>query len=396
MDCRKGGEKIGIYTIRLSRRTIVLLKSSFIDTAMVVTGKTLGQWFLLAIFGVVLYLCFRMMQPFLMPIFLALILSTLLDPIYETLARKMGNGRTLASLGVCLGLTVAIILPVLFLSIALAREANDAYQNLRDPETVKKIAAWLDPGANPILRKIQPWLPSSLRLENFDIGTKLGSQAQQIGVAVLAVAATFATGAFNFLMDYFIMLIVLFFLLRDSAYFAEGIRWISPLSNSEENLFVERFRVVTKATVLGTLVTALVQGTLSGVIFLVLGLNNPILWGALTALLSLVPVIGSASVWVPWTLYLLAVGSYGRALVFFASQVVVVGGIDNLLRPKLIEGRVGMHTLVVFFSILSGIGYFGILGMFVGPLVFAMVIAFLEFYIEPTTDSDSSDRHSGG
>jgi predicted PurR-regulated permease PerM len=326
-----------------------------------------------------------------MPIFLALILCTLLDPIYEALARRMGNGRTLASLTVCLGLTVAIVLPVLLLSISLAREANDAYQNLRAPETVKKIAAWLDPGANPMLRKIQPWLPSSLRFETFDIGTKLGEQAQRIGVAALAVATTFATGAFNFLMDYFIMLVVLFFLLRDSAYFAEGVRWISPLSKRQEDLFVGRFRVVAKATVLGTLVTALVQGTLSGLIFLVLGLPNPLLWGALTALLSLVPVIGSASVWAPWTLYLLAVGSYSRALIFLGTQVVVVGGIDNFLRPKLIEGRVGMHTLVVFFSILGGIGYFGILGMFIGPLVFAMVIAFLEFYIDsPPGSADSS------
>jgi predicted PurR-regulated permease PerM len=357
---------------------------------MVVTGKTLGQWFLLAVFGVVLYLCFRIMEPFLMPIFLALILSTLLDPLYESLSRRMGNSRTLASLTVCLGLTVAIVVPVLLLSISLAREANDAYQNLKDPETVQKIAAWLDPGTNPILRKIQPWLPNSWRLETFDIGTKLGSQAQQIGVAVLGVATTFATSAFNFLMDYFITIVVLFFLLRDSAYFVEGIRWISPLSRREESLFVERFRVVTNATVLGTVVTALAQGTLSGLIFLALDLPNPILWGALTALLSLVPVIGSATVWVPWTLYLVVVGSHGRALIFFASQVVVVGGIDNVLRPMLIEGRVGMHTLVVLFSILGGISYFGVLGIFVGPLVFAMGVSFLEFYIESTARTDDS------
>jgi len=127
---------------------------------MLVTGKTLGQWLLLAIFGVVIYLCLRMIQPFLMPIFLALILSTLLDPIYEALARRMGNRNTLASLGVCLGLTVAIVLPVLFLSISLAREANDTYQSLRDPETVKKIAAWLDPAGNPVLKRIELWLPS--------------------------------------------------------------------------------------------------------------------------------------------------------------------------------------------------------------------------------------------
>ncbi|HYR85755.1 MAG TPA: AI-2E family transporter [Terriglobia bacterium] len=349
---------------------------------MQVTGKTLGQWFMLALFGVVLYLCIRIMQPFLIPIFLALILSTLLDPVYEKLTNKMKNRRSLAALVVCLGLTVAILLPILFLSMSLAREANDAYQSLKDPETVKKIAAWLDPAANPLFRRIEPWLPSSWRFENFDIGTQLGSQAQRIGVAVLAVAGTFASGLFNFLMDYITMLVVLFFLLRDSAYFAEGVRWISPVSTKQENLFVDRFREVTKATVFGTLLTALAQGTLSGLIFLVLGLPNPILWGALTALLSLVPLVGTASVWVPWTIYLIAVGSYGRALAFAVAQVIIVGSIDNFLRPMLIEGRIRMHTLVVFFSILGGIGYFGILGMFFGPLVFAIVVAFLEFYIE--------------
>jgi predicted PurR-regulated permease PerM len=99
-------------------------------------------------------------------------------------------------------------------------------------------------------------------------------------------------------------------------------------------------------------------------------------------------LIGPALVWVPWTIYLLAVGSYGRALIFVVSQVAVVGGIDNILRPMLIEGRVRMHTLVVFFSILGGIGYFGILGMFFGPLIFAIAIAFLEFYTESPNQRD--------
>src|SRR6185369_13714174 len=290
----------------------------------VVSRKTLGQGFLLAIFGVVVYLCFRIIQPFLLPIFLALILSTLLDPVYETLARRMKNRTSLAAVLVCLGLTVAILLPIFFLSISLAREANDAYQYLKDPETVKKLSAWLQPSSNPLLRRIQPWLPSSWRFEDFEIGAQLGSQAQRIGVAVLGVATTFAAGMFNFLMDYFIMLVVLFFLLRDLTYFAEGVRSISPLSETQEKMFVERFRVVARATVLGNLLTAVAQGTISGLIFLMLGLPNPILWGALTALLSLVPLIGTAFVWVPWTIYLLAAGSYGRAVIFLVTQVVVV------------------------------------------------------------------------
>src|SRR5262249_7204541 len=156
-------------------------------------------------------------------------------------------------------------------------------------------------------------------------------------------------------MDYFIMVVVLFFLLRDSDYFAASARTISPLSNEQEQMLVDRFRSVARATVLGNLATSLSQGSLSGVIFSALGMGNPILWGALTALMSLVPLVGTALIWVPWTIYLLSTGSYVKALVFLILQLVLVGGIDNFLRPLFIKGGVKMHTLVVFFSILGGI-----------------------------------------
>jgi predicted PurR-regulated permease PerM len=347
---------------------------------MILSGKSLGYWALLGAFALVLYFCYRIMEPFLMPIFLALILSTLLTPIYEALASRLHNRDSLAALLVCLGLTVAILLPLLLLSMTLAREANQVYEQLKQPETLARIQWWLDPETSPALARIRTWLPRALRLESLDIGSRIGAQAQAIGTAGLAYAGTFAAGIFNFLMDYFIMIVVLFFLLRDSAYFADAVRRISPLSDEEEHLFVDRFRVVTRATVLGNLLTALVQGLLSGLIFLVLGLPNPILWGALTALFSLVPVVGTALIWVPWTIYLIATGSVVRAIIFAVLEVILVGGADNILRPLLIEGRVKMHTLVVFFSILGGIGYFGILGMFIGPLVFAIAVTFMDFY----------------
>ena len=347
---------------------------------MPLTRKTLGQGLLLAVFGIVIYFSFRIMQPFLLPIFLALILATLLVPLYELLARKLNGKRSLAALMVCLGLTVTILLPVLLLSISLANEANDAYQRVRDPETLRKIQAWLDPSANPIVQRIRQWLPAALSLEKLELGSRLSARAQQIGVASLGVASTFAVGIINFLVDYFIMIVVLFFLLRDSAYFAEVVRELIPLTERQESMFVDRFRTVTRATVFGSLITALAQGTASSLIFLALGLANPILWGALTALFSLVPMVGTALVWVPWTIYLFTTGSIARAVIFLILEVVVVGGADNVLRPMLIEGQVKMHTLVIFFSILGGIAYFGVLGMFFGPLVFAIATAFLQFY----------------
>jgi predicted PurR-regulated permease PerM len=353
------------------------------------TFKRAGDWILLAGLAVILYFCFRILQPFLIPIFVALILSTLLAPLYTIFEQRLGGRRSLAALIVCLLLTAIILVPVVLLSVSLANEANDAYQRLRDPETLTRIQSWFAPGS-AVLSRLQSWLPSSIQLDNLEIGARLSAQAQQIGVAALGVATTFAAGIFAVLMDYFLMSIVLFFLLRDFEYFADSVRLISPLSDEQEQLFVERFRKVTRATVLGNLVTALTQGTLSGLLFLILGLPNPVLWGALTALLSLVPLMGTALIWVPWTIYLFAIGSPARAVIFAASQIVVVGGIDNILKPLLIEGSVKMHTLLVFFSILGGIAYFGILGMFFGPLIFAIALTLLEFYLLPPPPSPPS------
>jgi len=346
---------------------------------MSATKKNAGQWFLLGSLAVILYFCFRIVQPFLMPIFLALIVSTLLAPVYQLLARKLKGRHSLAALIVCIGLTAAILVPLIFLSISLANEANDAYELLKAPETVSKIEAWLDPTRSPLIRRVASWLPASFRMDNLQLGARLSAQAQQVAVAALGMVTTFAAGIFNFLMDYFIMIIVLFFLLRDFDYWAASMHRLSPLSSDQEQMLVDRFRSVARATVLGNLATALAQGTLSGIIFASLGLSNPILWGGLTALLSLVPVVGTALIWVPWTIYLFSTGSPVKAVIFVVLQVVLVGGIDNVLRPLFIQGGVKMHTLVVFFSILGGIGYFGLPGMFFGPLIFAMAVTLLEF-----------------
>ena len=130
---------------------------------MEINTRTLGQWALFGSFAVILYYCFRIMEPFLMPIFLALILSTLLTPLYESIARRLHNRTSLSALLVCLGLTLAIILPVLLLSVSLAREATNVYTSLQDPEMSSKVQLWLNPNSNPAIAKIQTWLPKSMR-----------------------------------------------------------------------------------------------------------------------------------------------------------------------------------------------------------------------------------------
>ena len=347
---------------------------------MQINTRILGQWALFGSFAVILYYCFRIMEPFLMPIFLALILSTLLAPFYKSIAKRLNGRDGLAAVLVCLVLTLAIIVPILSLSISLAKEAEDVYSRFQEPDTAAELQVWLNPNTNPAILKIQSWLPKKFRLKDVDFGEEIGAKAQQYIGEMLSFTAAIATGAFNFLANYVTMLMVLFFILRDSDYFAERVRQISPLTDVEENMFVDRFRTVARATVVGTLATAVAQGVLSGIIFLVMGLSNPILWGSLTALLSLVPLAGTALVWLPWSVYLYATGSVTHATIFLVLQLICVGSADNILRPLLMEGKMNMHTLVIFFSILGGISYFGILGIFIGPLVFAIAIAFMEFY----------------
>src|SRR5262249_16001237 len=228
------------------------------------------------------------MQPFLMPIFLALILSALLSPVYTVVTKRLKNRRSLGAFSVCIGLIVAILVPVVFVSMSLVSEVNDAYQRLKNPETFRKIDAWLDPTNSPIVHRIQAWLPGSFRVETL----QLGAQAERIGIVLVGVATAFAAGIVNFIVDYLIMVAALFFLLLDSDYVGERARAISPLSDEQESMFVERFRTVARATVLGNLATTLTQGTVSAFTFFSLGLPNPVLWGLLIALLSLIPVFG--------------------------------------------------------------------------------------------------------
>src|SRR5688572_27582692 len=139
------------------------------------SNKKIGDWVLLAAMAVILYFCFRILEPFLLPIFIALILSTLLAPIYGVLEGKLKGRRSLAALLVCVGLAVTILIPLVFLSVSLANEANDAYQRLKDPETLRTIDSWLAPGGS-VLTRIQSWLPSSIKLDNLQIGSRLGAQ----------------------------------------------------------------------------------------------------------------------------------------------------------------------------------------------------------------------------
>jgi predicted PurR-regulated permease PerM len=172
----------------------------------------------------------------------------------------------------------------------------------------------------------------------------------------------------------------LFFLLRDRRLALQSLRELLPLSNREADVLLRRIRDTIHATVFGTVVVAIVQGTLGGLMFWLLGLPGALLWGVIMALLALIPVLGAFVVWVPAAIFLAVEGSWGKALLLTGWGTLVVGTIDNLLYPLLVGNKLRLHTLPVFFAIVGGLAVFGAAGVILGPVVLAVTLGLIDIW----------------
>ncbi len=328
----------------------------------------------------VLYFVYQIFQPFLKAIFLAVILASMCHPAYRLVLRRVGERKNLAALLTCVGIFLVIIVPFVFLLYSLVGEAQQVYERFRAASEDQEIRELIDvrnqPYIGPILDSVAEYFP----VDSTDVIKGLTAAAQYVSLFLLEHSTDVFRSVLRLLGSFFIMIVTMFFLFRDGAALVDRFQSWTPLSEKYERLIIETFQGVASATVLGSLATAVAQGFAGGVVFWLLGLPNALLWGSLMALFSLVPLVGTGIVWVPWTIYLLTIGAYGRAIALVLAAVLFVGMIDNILRPMLIEGKAKMHTLLVFFSIMGGISYFGIIGMIMGPIMVALGLTFLQLY----------------
>jgi predicted PurR-regulated permease PerM len=193
-------------------------------------------------------------------------------------------------------------------------------------------------------------------------------------------ALTFGQGTFDFVVSFFLMLYLLFFLLRDGGALVHHLDRAIPLARDHREQLAAKFTTVIRATVKGNVVVALVQGVLGGLILWILGIQAPLLWGVLMALLSLLPAVGAAMVWVPIAVFLMLAGSAGKALVLVLFGVFVIGLVDNVLRPVLVGKDTQMPDYLVLVSTLGGIALFGINGFVIGPVIAALFIAVWDLF----------------
>ncbi|HEY7517586.1 MAG TPA: AI-2E family transporter [Methylomirabilota bacterium] len=336
----------------------------------------------LALIGATLlgvYLCYRLAQPFLPALAWGLALAVVAYPIHKAICRRIPHAAVAAALSVA-AVAIVIIAPAAFVIHQLARQAG---------ETVRLAREFLETGAwreaiesRPRLAPVLGWITENVAAE--DLVTRAGKYLEAWGPA-------FVAGSVGAAVQMLITLLVLFYLFRDKRDFAEDARGFLPLSEREADTLLRRIVDTIHATIFGSLTVAAVQGFMGGLMFWLLGLPAPIVWGAVMALLATIPVAGTFVVWAPAAVYLAMTGAWGKAAVLVGWGAVAIGLIDNFLYPMLVGRRLRFHPLPVFFSIVGGLALFGAAGLVLGPIILSVTAALLELLRRRTSGGRAAD-----
>jgi predicted PurR-regulated permease PerM len=316
--------------------------------------------------------------PFLKPLLLGALFAGLCGPLYRWVTRLLGGRKSLAAALTLLILFVLIAGPLSAFVGVVVRQAlsvsNDAI-----PWVQQHLGAASAFNAHDWLVQrfpsLAPYVP-----EQQQIADGAARVAKAAGAFLVAGATQLTAGTATFLLNLFIMLYAMFYFLRDGRVILEKIFYYTPLNHADEVQVLERFTSVTRATIKGTLVIGIVQGALAGIGFWVAGLDGAAFWGTLMAVLSIVPGIGAALVWVPAVIYLFIIGQTLTATLLLIWCAAVVGTIDNLLRPKLVGKDAKMPDLLILVGTLGGLFLFGPIGFIIGPLVCGLFLTVWDIY----------------
>jgi predicted PurR-regulated permease PerM len=333
-----------------------------------------AQWIgLMAVTAIALYLCWSMVLPFVEVIVWAAILVVLFAPAHAWILSRTRRPVLSAVLSVLLVL-ITVIVPLGFVTSTvlgevgvLAGKIQDAYGRLR-----------ADPSAAQQARDVLAIAGRYVDLDRLLSSDEIKGLAARVSQWLLERSAGFVGGLVGILVRVLFTIFTLYYLFRDREAIVRRLPEVLPLDPEDSRAILARTREIIAASVYGVLVIALIQGTLGGVMFWILGIPSAVVWAVLMTVLCMIPMAGSALVWAPAALYLGFSGEYMKGAVLFLFGLLVIGTVDNFLRPRLVGGKTRMHELFIFFSVLGGLQVFGVVGLLVGPVVLAITLALLE------------------
>ena len=341
----------------------------------------------LAILLVLVYQVYTFFRPFLMPILWAMILAHLMFPVHDRFARLLRGKETLSAALMTLAIMLIVVLPVILLSIVLVDEAINAQQTF---------AAWIESGGIKRLPELIAGLPvvgdilNRAGISQTSIEGNLAGSAAALKTFVVQQGAVLAMSLLELVLNFLIMIIMLFVLLKDGRVVVKTLHRIIPLQPSHKNRIFARVDKTVRAVVKGIVITALVQGLLAGAVYGVLGVPFAILLTAMTAVIAPFPIGGAALVWIPVAGYLFWVGPTWTGIAMIVWGVVVVSMVDNFLKPILIGQGAQLPVILLLFSLLGGLVAYGLIGLFIGPVILGLLLTALEIYEQDYLPDESS------
>jgi predicted PurR-regulated permease PerM len=330
---------------------------------------------LIVITGILAYLSYLIIKPFLTPLAWAVVMTVVFYPVYIYISRFI-RWKSFASAITLLITIILIIGPFSYLLINLAAELRDFLHYLNttglpriDELTKSEKVIWL-----------QERIKDTFNIKDLDISSLVSNTLSKIGKAVLSNVTTGVANIASVVINFVLMLFAMFFMLKDGPGFIAKVKDYLPFSENQKDRLTSQMKDMVISTIYGGVVVALIQGVLGGVTFLLLGLQSPVLLGTAIALMSFIPAFGAFSVWGPVLVYLIIKKFYLKALILFLVGTFIISMVDNFLKPIIISGRTRMPTLFIFFSVIGGIRLFGLIGLVLGPLVIAMFISVVEIF----------------
>ncbi|MDA8086435.1 MAG: AI-2E family transporter [Nitrospiraceae bacterium] len=329
---------------------------------------------LLFVIGVLGYFTYNIIAPFLGAIAWAVVFSIIFYPVYA-LALRWLKFKSLASIATLVIILVLILGPLSSLGYLLAIELGQMVQKLKQGLNLKSLLS------NEAVRWVFDRLRPILQTDNIQLEALISNWLASLRAGLLGAISVGAKNLLLVMLHFVIMIFSAFFILKDGPDFIARLRGYLPFSEDHKDRLIGQAKDMIVSTIYGGVLVAAVQGLMAGLAFWILGISLPVFWGAMTFLTSFAPFVGTSAIWVPGSVYFFLTGHMWKGILLLAIGVIFISlAGDYILRPVILKGKTKMNTLLIFFSVLGGIEFFGIIGLVLGPLTLALFISVLEIF----------------
>ncbi len=346
--------------------------------------KTYSKYVFLVIFLILLYVCFLIIKPFIPAILTSIVITYIFYPLYKALYKKTKK-KTLSSLIITILIILIITIPIVFILNAIVREAYASSAYIK--QLLNKGSAFdveCETGNLCNLLKTLKELTTNPSIQSY-----VQDAIRRITSFISNSVSKFIFSAPRRILDIFIMFFLIFYLFKDGERFVNKIKYLLPLKTKHRKRIIEQFNSIISAVIYGYILMAVIQGLVAIIGFFIFKIPNPILWGLATMIAALLPFIGTTIIWLPMSLYFIisgylqgASGLIWKGVFLLLYGILIIGSVDNIIRPKFISITAKIHPIIALLGVLGGLLIFGFVGIFIGPLVLALLMTFIDIYIK--------------